>query len=532
MDFIKIKHDLIHQNEKRQIAILQALRWRLTKAESTEQRQRILTCYISADLFNIKNEKKSNNIIDLLKSTNETIRQFVSRLINTFASLNFGRSYLASNIELVRNMIYIVRGEKEDSFTRKNLIAALQKLSLRHTLHVLMINENTIDYLVDLLEDNESLSDYSLEYAVALFMNLTLKKLGKQKCINDHKRILKVLSELLGNSSTEAQNYVNGALYSILSVPQIRAYAREINLADIIKNYTSDEDDYVNKQREVIINKINSEDGINENELNEQDDEEDEDDEEDGDIMERELDGGEFLFKQGSDELVGEQLLISVYSINNMANMNKNESVNLELNEVNLLKRSITPLNLRQSVKLNSEKETKTNSNRVVHSQVISNSYKQPSSAPTKPSSNVKSSLSFNNRTQSTERQSSLYKSSHQVEKKQTFKDKNNVLVIHSNDLKSIDSYEASNLSNSNQRQTTSTKQLFNVNDSAEAFFNRPKVQRTPDHSIKRKSPISNSTSTTSNSYLPKYSIAEPRPSSANSNKSKNDSITSTLTQN
>jgi hypothetical protein len=70
---------------------------------------------------------------------------------------------------------------------------------------MLMINENAIDYLVTLLEDHETLSDYSLEYTVALFMNLTLINAGKKKCINHYKRIIKVISDLLCNSTNEVR---------------------------------------------------------------------------------------------------------------------------------------------------------------------------------------------------------------------------------------------------------------------------------------------------------------------------------------
>lgn len=35
-----------------------------------------------------------------------------------------------------------------------------------------------VEWLVDLLEDTDSLSDYTLEYAVALFMNLCLRTAG------------------------------------------------------------------------------------------------------------------------------------------------------------------------------------------------------------------------------------------------------------------------------------------------------------------------------------------------------------------
>jgi hypothetical protein len=131
LDYAKIKHDLMHQNERRQICILQALRWRLTKSETIENRQRILTAYIAGDILNCRNEKQSNSIIDLLKSKNDTIKQFMARIINAFASLNHGRSYLASSTELVKCMLYALRTEKEDTFAKKNLLAALQKLSLR-----------------------------------------------------------------------------------------------------------------------------------------------------------------------------------------------------------------------------------------------------------------------------------------------------------------------------------------------------------------------------------------------------------------
>lgn len=200
IDLPRIKHDLINHSEKRKVLILQALRWRLTKADSTELRQRELTRYIAADILNFRSTRNTNNFIDLLKSPNHNIKEFMARLINAFSSLNHGRSYLASNLELIKRVFAVLKAEKDDTYTKKNLLAALQKLSLRHRLQMLMINENLIDYLINLLEDTEVLSDYSLEYAVALFMNLTLKNAGKKKCVNDHKRILKVISELLGNS--------------------------------------------------------------------------------------------------------------------------------------------------------------------------------------------------------------------------------------------------------------------------------------------------------------------------------------------
>lgn len=80
-------------NEKRQICLLQALRWRLTKAETVLERQNVLADYIQADLLNCQNDKQPTSIIGLLNSKNEVIKEFTARLINSFASLNQGKHF-------------------------------------------------------------------------------------------------------------------------------------------------------------------------------------------------------------------------------------------------------------------------------------------------------------------------------------------------------------------------------------------------------------------------------------------------------
>ena len=90
LDFTKIKHDLVHQNERRQLLLLQSLRWRLTRADSVEQRQKCLNSYIVGDLINCRSEKLPNNLVDLVKTANENVKQYMVRLINTLASLNHG----------------------------------------------------------------------------------------------------------------------------------------------------------------------------------------------------------------------------------------------------------------------------------------------------------------------------------------------------------------------------------------------------------------------------------------------------------
>lgn len=273
------------------------------------------------------------------------------------------------------------------------------------------------------------------------------------------------------------------------------------NLADVIRNFVSD-DDYVNKQREVIVNKIN-EDSDNETEQPE-DEEDDEDDEEDGDLMERELDAGETVFKQ-TDETSGENLLKNFYSFNNQGNEpilyrenSKNKLNNDILNESTLLNKPTTPLSLRNSQVIQSKNFEKSQSKMNSLSQSLNPSKKE----------NLKTNLSFN-RTKNGEKVGKKLAES---------KNKSNFPSITSNDIRSIDSYEPVN---------TKTQ------DSNEAFRNKPKIQRTPDQSISiRQKSILASSMQSNMSYVPKYSVSEPRPSSASSNKSKNSPSSSILNQN
>lgn len=96
LDYARVKQDLMNNaaaNEKRQIYLLQALRWRLTNAESIVERQQVMKDYIKGDLLNCHNYQQKTTIIGLLNSKNEIIKEFMARLINSFASLNLGFYY-------------------------------------------------------------------------------------------------------------------------------------------------------------------------------------------------------------------------------------------------------------------------------------------------------------------------------------------------------------------------------------------------------------------------------------------------------
>ncbi|XP_067596349.1 lisH domain-containing protein ARMC9 isoform X4 [Pseudorca crassidens] len=314
LDYEKLKKDLILGSDRLKAFLLQALRWRLTTSHPGEQRETVLQAYISNDLLDCHSHSQ-RSVLQLLHSKSEVVRQYMARLVNAFASLAEGRRYLAQNTKVLRMLEERLKEEDKDVITRENVLGALQKFSLRlfhprRPLQTAMIQDGLIFWLIDVLEEPDCLSDYTLEYSVALLMNLCLRSTGKNMCAKVAGLVLKVLSDLLGHENREIQPYVNGALYSILSIPSIREEARAMGMEDILCCFIKEGNAEMIRQIEFIIKQLRSEellDGVLES-----DDDEDEDDEEDHDTMEADLDKDELIQPQ-LGELSGEKLLTTEY---------------------------------------------------------------------------------------------------------------------------------------------------------------------------------------------------------------------------
>uniref|UniRef100_A0A8D1WNS2 LisH domain-containing protein ARMC9 n=1 Tax=Sus scrofa TaxID=9823 RepID=A0A8D1WNS2_PIG len=276
LDYEKLKKDLIWGSDRLKAFLLQALRWRLTTSHPGEQRETVLQAYISNDLLDCHSHSQ-RSVLQLLNSKSDVVRQYMARLINAFASLAEGRLYLAQSTKVLRLLEERLREEDKDVMTRENVLGALQKFSLRRPLQTAMIRDGLIFWLIDILKEPDCLSDYTLEYSVALLMNLCLRSAGKNVCAQAAGLVLKVLSDLLGHENHEIQPYVNGALYSILSIASIREEARAMGMEDILRCFIREGNAEMIRQIEFIIKQLNSEelpDGALES-----DDDEDEDDE-------------------------------------------------------------------------------------------------------------------------------------------------------------------------------------------------------------------------------------------------------------
>ncbi|XP_076197297.1 lisH domain-containing protein ARMC9 isoform X3 [Aptenodytes patagonicus] len=310
LDYEKLKKDLVTGNDRLKAFLLQALRWRLTTSYPGEQRDTVLQAYISNDLLDCHSNCQ-RSVLKLLHSKSEVVRQYMARLINAFASLAEGRVYLSQNPMLLRMLEERLKAEDKDSLTWENVLGALQKFSLRRALQSAMIKDGLIFWLVDVLTDTDCLSDYTLEYSVALLMNLCLRSAGKKMCARIANHVLKVLSDLLGHENHEIQPYVNGTLYSILAIPSVREEARAMGMEEILRCFIKEGNAEMIRQIEFIIKQLNSEEPLNDSIVSD-DEEEEEDEEEDHDIMEADLDKDEVLQPQ-LGELAGEKLLTTEY---------------------------------------------------------------------------------------------------------------------------------------------------------------------------------------------------------------------------
>ncbi|KAM3932089.1 lisH domain-containing protein ARMC9 [Leptodactylus fuscus] len=311
LDYEKLKKDLVYGNDRLKTLLLQALRWRLTHSKPGEQRDTVLQAYITNDLLDCY-ENGQRNAFQLLHSKNEVVRQYMARLINAFASLTDGRVYLSQNPNLLHSLEEALKGEDKDSITRENVLGCLQKLSLRRQMQSAMIKDGLILWLVQELEDTDHLSDYTVEYSVALLMNLCLRSAGKKMCAKNAGLVLKVLSDLLGHENHEIRPYVNGALYSILSVPSIREEARAMGMQEVLRCFIKEGNRDMNRQIEFIIRQLDSEEKFDEAAVSDDDEEEVEDEEEEQDVLEADLDKDEVVLPH-TGELTGEKLLTSEY---------------------------------------------------------------------------------------------------------------------------------------------------------------------------------------------------------------------------
>lgn len=109
-------------------------------------------------------------------------------------------------------------------------VALIQKLSLRRPIRKRILHLGSVDELLQFLNKHHNkVSEYCLEYATALLMNLSLEDEARGYFAKKANLLVNLLKKLL-NGKECCLPYVNGTLYSVLINKEIRDVAIDLDL--------------------------------------------------------------------------------------------------------------------------------------------------------------------------------------------------------------------------------------------------------------------------------------------------------------
>ena len=244
------------------------------KIYSKDNTLRTLTLY-QIFFYDILGALSNNSLFKQLLS-NKNINLEVIKLVNSLANYNIGKNYLLSNNNIIEDIVKLMIAENTDTPLRQNCLGSLQKFSLRNEPQNKLIELNVIHYLIDIfMFQGDILSDYSIEYGLALLMNLSLRKGGKEKFEAVGEKIINILIKYLKYDNIQILTCINGMLYSLIKMKKIRKLAVELGIIESLENLKKLKNEQINKQIKCIQDELNkySENNIHDiNNTNEKED--------------------------------------------------------------------------------------------------------------------------------------------------------------------------------------------------------------------------------------------------------------------
>ena len=264
-----LNHQIYIEDEKL-AHIFQEIRLRIYNQKNRELRELTLYEIFYYDIFGT--QSNSSTIFKHLLSNKNLILE-VMKLVNSLANFNCGRNYLLAKNTLIEDIVKCMIAEKSDTELRQNCLGAIQKFTLRNQPQNKLIELNVIHYLVDIFTNQyDYLSDYSKEYGLALLMNLSLRKEGKEKFEAVGEKIIKILIKFLNYDNIQILTCINGMLYSLVKKKKIRELVKNYGIEQKLNDLKKYNNEHINKQIKYITDELNN----YSNENNDYNDEEEE----------------------------------------------------------------------------------------------------------------------------------------------------------------------------------------------------------------------------------------------------------------
>ena len=241
-EFLKLKGDENDQvnidNDLKYAFIIREMRLRAFRRNDAQLKQLTLYSIFFYDLF-----YKFNLLKEILsrKKDYPNISLEIMKLMNKLSCLKKGRNYLlmkSNSLLMIEDLFNNLKSEKQDTELRQNILATLQKFTPRLDPINKLIDLGIIKWLIDTFTyEMNTLSDNTIEYGLALLLNLSLNKNGRNKFEEDSERTIQILIHYLNkDNNVQIQTSINGALYSLLRKKGLKEAAKKFGIENIIQN--------------------------------------------------------------------------------------------------------------------------------------------------------------------------------------------------------------------------------------------------------------------------------------------------------
>ena len=245
-EFIKSREENINNNNNlinsdndlKFAFIIREMRLRAFRRNDAQIKQLTLFSIFYYDLI-----YKFNLLKEVLNRKQEypNVSLELMKLMNKISCLKKGRNYLlmkSNSLSMIEDLFNNLKSEKQDTELRQNILATLEKFTPRLEPINKLIELGIIKWLIDTFTyEMNTLSDSTIEYGLALLLNLSLNKNGRNKFEEDAERTIQILIHYLNkDNNVHIQTSINGALYSLLRKKQLKEAAKKFGIENIIQN--------------------------------------------------------------------------------------------------------------------------------------------------------------------------------------------------------------------------------------------------------------------------------------------------------
>ena len=244
----------IQVDDNKLIYIFREIRLRIFRRNNRQLSELTLYELFMYDLFGTLS-KSSYLFHELIN--NQILNLEVMKILNSLASMNKGRNYLLAKETLIDDIVQCMIREKTDSDLLQKCLGTIQKFTLRSQPQNKLIELNVIHYIVSLFANEaDTLSDYTIEYGLALIMNLSLRKAGREKFEAIADKTIQILQKFMDKDNIQVLTCINGTLYSLLKKQKFKNEARLKGLDIQLKN-TNTDNPQLKKQITYILEELN-----------------------------------------------------------------------------------------------------------------------------------------------------------------------------------------------------------------------------------------------------------------------------------